>query len=157
MLEEAISVFGPPLLALCKPAPHITKPVRYDHKFCGQTFDGSRNDRMKFIVEAKRVLNAPGSNLTYIFTVKMSLETFPEEYATQLLHMRMAKNGIDHKQQVSLDAWRKEWQEQRNQRPSSATEKDLERLLAAAIRKKLTFVLSPWLQYFHDHFTYREN
>lgn len=159
MLEEAISVFGPPLLALCKPIVQIPKAfIRYEHKFCGENFVGERDNSMKFIVEARRVLNAPGSTLTYTFTVKMSLGKFREEYATQLLHNRLVKKKIDHTQQVSLDAWRKKWQEQRQeQRALQMSEEKLEPLLAGEIRKKLTIVLSPWLQFFHDHFTYEED
>ena len=154
VLGEAIDVFRPPLLATCKPVVQIPKPLmRYEHKFCGQNFNGERDHSLMFIVEARRVLNAPGSKLTYTFTVKMSLATFPEENATQLLHMRMGKIGLRHETQVSLDAWRKEWT---HQRALQTPEKDLEPLLAAAIENSLTGVLSPWLSFFATHFTYKE-
>ena len=147
MLEEAINVLGPPLLALCKPVIQIPQTfIRYEHKFCGENFVGERDNSMKFVVEARRVLNAPGSKLTYTFTVKMSLGNFREEYATQLLHNRLVKNNIDHAQQVSLDAWRKKWQEQSSpQVPEKLTEE---------IRETLVGILVPWLKFFHDHFTY---
>ena len=149
MLEEAIDVLGPPLLDACEPVPRVPKTfIRYEHKFCGKNFVGERDNSMKFIVEARRVLNAPGSKLTYTFTVKMSLGNFREEYATQLLHNRLVKNNIDHTPQVSLDAWRKKWQEQPAlQVPAK---------LAEEIRGTLVGILVPWLQFFHDDFTYTE-
>lgn len=146
MLEEAISMFGPPLLELCKPVPRLPQPfIKYEHQFCGKNFIGMRDDHMGFIIEAKRVLNAPGSKLAYTFTVKMSLDTFPEREASQLLQKRMGEIGLSHEKQVSLDAWRRQWE----MHPDDAR-------LAAAIRAKLVGILVPWLKFFRDLFTYEE-
>ena len=156
VLEEAIRVLGPPLLALCKPIPQIPKPVRYERKFCGKNFAGRLDHHMMFIVEAKRVLQDPGLNkkLVYAFTPKMSTGTYQETYATSLLETDLSATGISLEEVVSLDAWRKEWQEQR---ALQVTEEDLERLLAAKITETLTNVLSPWLRFFSTRFTYEEN
>jgi hypothetical protein len=128
--------------------------MRYEHKFCGQNFNGERDDRMMFIVEARRVLNVTGSKLTYTFTVKMSTGMYQEEYATSLLEMDMSTTELRHETQVSLDAWRKEWT---HQRARQTPEKDLEPLLTAAIENALTGVLSPWLSFFATRFTYQED
>tara|TARA_B100000902_G_scaffold255360_1_gene241811 strand:+ start:173 stop:784 length:612 start_codon:yes stop_codon:yes gene_type:complete len=151
VLEEAINVFGPPLLATCKPVAQIPKAfIKYEHKFCGKNFVGMRDDRMMFIVEARRVLNVPGSKLTYTFTVKMSTGMYQEEYATSLLETDMSTAGVSLEKDVSLDAWRKKWQEW----APLMQEREIEKKLAAYIRETLTDVLSPWLSFFATRFTY---
>lgn len=169
MLEEAINAFGPVLLAACKPVAQIQPRVRYERKFCGKNFAGKRDDHMKFVVEARRATGVvtPNNELIYIFTPKISTDASGEAEATSRLRVSMGNTlGTNTlAKMVSLDAWRKEWRERERlvqERASDANTakaefEELERQLVAAIRATLLGVLGPWVEFFSNQFTHREN
>lgn len=156
MLHDAVRFFTDALLAACKPFHGQPQRLRYARQFCGANFAGTRDDHMKFIVDATPIA-LPNGRITYMFAPLVSTSTWSEDVARHWLFSAMASQapGMDNRATaVSLDAWRKEWQEHRARH---VPEEQLEPALATAIAKTLTDdVLAPWLSFFATHFTYKE-